>query len=158
MESDFLVTRVLANTWENFYSTNIVRRKIPMSEATLELTEFEQLVHPLRRLKVSLVWRHLCRDGDTAKGLRSVAGGLRLAGHDHLARGYEDAATKLEVNPGRITFSTLTLELGALERTYDHSANRRGQASVHFGTCWRVESPHAIAFSSKSEQSRIDGC
>jgi hypothetical protein len=128
----------------------------PMSEKTLELGEFERLVRPLRRLKVSHVWQHLFRDGDIAKGLRSVGELLGLAGHENAAIGYDDMSATLERNPERVWLSTLSLELGELERTYDRSTEPRGQASLHFGSWWRIESPRAIAVSSKTDQGKIE--
>jgi hypothetical protein len=130
-----------------------------MPEVTLEPKELEQLVRPLRRLKVSLVWQHPSRDGDLATGLRSASAVFGSAGriYEDMARTYEDVAKKLEVNPEHVNFSTLSLELGTLGGTYDRSTQQRGQASLHFGTCWRVESPRAIAFSSETDQNRTEG-
>jgi hypothetical protein len=113
-------------------------------------------MRPLRRLKVSRVWQHLHRDSDTAVAMHSLAELHRSTGNEELAAGYEGIATKLEVNPEHIWFSNLSLELGALERTYDGTTLRRGEASLHFGQWWRVESPRAIVVSTKTDQRQIE--
>ncbi len=127
-----------------------------MSDVTLEPSEFERLVRPLRRLKVSHGWQDLHRNRESAVAMRFLAQLHGSTGNEELATGYEGIATKLEVNPEHIWHSTLTLELGALERTYAGTTLARGEASLHFGQWWRIESPRAIVVSTKTNQRQIE--
>ena len=139
-----------------------------MAEAALNPTEFERLTRPLKRLKVSLVWHNVIRNRDTAQGMRSLAAVAGLS----LAWPYDAVLEQLEKNPEHVSFSTLSFELGSLEKTrrlstpsrplapanlsYYGASQKQGQASLDFGRWWRVESPRAITFSSETDPKEIE--
>lgn len=117
----------------------------------LDLEEFERLTLPLTRLKVSLVYQHALRE-------REVAESIRLAAAQHgLPVPKVTQAILADPEAGsRIVFRTLSFELGLLEEKYPHSDQLRGEASIRFGLCWRVESPRAVVFGNQEDGVEIE--
>ena len=113
--------------------------------------EFEQLTFPLRRLKVSLVWQHILRERQAAESTRLNA----LQRGMSVPKLVEAILDNPEAGQG-IVFRSLSFELGSLGGKYEYSDRPRGEASIHFGHCWRVESPRAVVFESRDARDEID--
>lgn len=113
--------------------------------------EFAQLTFPLRRLKVSLVWQHILRERQAAESVRfnAVQKGLSVPKLVEAILDNPEAGS-------RIISWGLSFELGSLEGKYPYSDHPRGEASIHFGLYWRVESPRAVVFENRDSGAEIE--
>jgi len=119
-------------------------------QTVLDAGEFERLTLPLKRLKVSLVWQDVLREGQVAEAIRFTAAQQGLSAQ---------AAEDILNDPGahsRVVYRRLSLELGSLGDKYPYSDRCRGEASINFGLCWRVESPRAVVFRSRDNRAEVE--
>jgi hypothetical protein len=120
-------------------------------KVVLKPEEFEQLTFPLRRLKMSLVWQNILRERQVAESTyySAVKQGLPIP------KVSEAILNTPEAGSG-IIHRGLSFELGSLNGKYASSERPRGEASIHFGFGWRVESPRAVVFESRDNRVEID--
>src|SRR5258708_32934887 len=122
-----------------------------VSQKMLKSGDLEQLTLPLRRLKVSLVWRSTLRDRQVAESIRFAAAqqGLSVPKVTQAILDDPEAGS-------RLVYRHLSLELGSLGETYAYTDQPRGEASIHFWRCLRVESPRAVVFGSRDDSAEIE--
>ena len=113
--------------------------------------EFKQLTLPLRRLKVSLVWQTTLRERQIAESVRFTA-----AQYGSPVPKIAEAILNEPEGGSGIVYRTLSLELGVLGEKYPYSDCLRGEASIHFGLRWRVESPRAVVFKDRDDRPGIE--